>query len=169
MTNNLFEKSKRGDRDSFSQLILLYKDEAYRLAYIYLHHEQDSMDAVCSGVEKAWRKLPSLRSMESFKSWFLKIVTNEALMIIKKRKRLIATSDDELEQMTIVNQDDNNILLSELLGRLDLKNRRLVGMKYLMGYTLKEISCISGLPEGTVKTRIYGCLKSLNRQLSEEE
>ncbi len=168
MLLDMVKQAKKGDKESFASLISLYRDDAYRLAYVYLQHEHDSMDAVCNAVEKCWRKLPGLKKEESFKSWFFKIIVNEALTIIKSRKRIIATPDSELELYAIPPPQDDSLLLSQLLGRIGLADRRLVSMKYLLGYTLKEIADISGLPEGTVKTKIYSCLKKMNGQLSGE-
>lgn len=204
----LAKKAIKGDKESFGHLITQFKNDGYRLAFVYLHNQYDSIDAVCNAIEKAWRYLHKLREEKSFKSWFLKIVANEALKIVKFNQSTIPNSfledlhisDNHIMSHPITSSDpsweytsnlsgnttadistteataietsaieagtENHVdkmLVEQLLNRLQNEECRLVGMKFYLGYSIKEISVISGLPEGTVKTKIYGSIKKMRK------
>ena len=61
-------KARKGNKDAFSQIIYEVKDEAYRLAFCYLHNSDDSMDAVCNGIEKAFVHIKKLKNPKYFKT-----------------------------------------------------------------------------------------------------
>lgn len=163
--------NKFNNKDEFTKAIIEIKDEAYRIAFCYLKNETDSMDAVCNGVEKAYRNLKGLKERSYFKTWFIRIVINECKMIIRKNNKIISLSDDCLDSEIKFSPNlttEDKIDLESVLRSLKSSERSLIYMKYYMGYTLRDISIILGLPEGTVKTKIYNTLKIFKKELIEE-
>lgn len=171
MIEMLIKKAKKGEKESFAQAVMLVKDDAYKIAYCYLHNEEDSMDTVCNAVEKALVNLKKLREPKFFKTWFIRIVINEAKMQLRQRDKVISMADrlylegnyDESIRMA------ENIDLESLLGELNSLDRLLIYMKYYMGYTLDEIAESVNLPTGTVKTKIYSNLKQMKTKLEVRE
>lgn len=143
----------------FSEIIFGVKDDAYRVAYSYLHDEHEAMDCVCNAIEKAYKNLKKIKEERFFKTWFIRLTINECKMYLRKKKRVIYMADD------ISNSEDNyqdiegKLDLKSILSKLPSQERTLLHMKYYLGYTFDDISGITGMPEGTVKTKIYSSLK----------
>lgn len=168
MDELLVRKAIKGDRESFGQIIALVRDQAYRVAYCYLRNEEDSMDAVCDAVEKAFCNLKKLKEPRFFKTWFIRIIINECKLQLRNRKKVEYLADDIFMQ-TDLSHKDEDLDLNKVLGQLQAIDRLLIYMKYYMGYTLEEIAAATDMPTGTVKTRIYGNLKVLKSRLEVSE
>lgn len=163
-------KMSKLDKNAFAEKVLEIKDEAYRIAYCYLKDENESMDAYCNAIEKAFVNLKNLRNYNLFKTWFIRIVINECKMTMRKNNRVIAINDDLLD---VYNSEDrvSNITLEEkmdldsVLEKLKSNERILIYLKYYMGYTLRDIASLLEIPEGTVKSKIYNIIKVFKEKL----
>lgn len=168
MQEILVKKAKKGDKESFSKIIYEVKDQAYKIAYCYLHNEEDSMDAVCDAIEKAYKNIKKLKKPKYFKTWFIRIVINECKKQIREKKRVIYLADDIYKEDIKYNKEDK-LDIEYILKELPEIERSLIYMKYYLGYTLKEISEVVDLPEGTVKSKIYNNLKKMKSKLEIRE
>ncbi len=158
----------REDKEDFAKKVTSVKEQAYRIAYCYLYDEQDSIDAVCEAVEKAFRNIKKIKDPDLFKTWFIRIVINECKMLLRKRRKTLFIIDKFYEQHYFIDIDEK-IDLDTILKRMNTNDRALLFMKYYLGYTFEEIADIAHLPVGTVKTRIYGNMKVLRKALCYEE
>ena len=84
MDEKLIKKAVKGNFNAYSILVNELKSDGYKLAYTILKNEQDSIDAYLQAVEKGLKNIKNLKEVKYFKSWFLKIVINEAKNIISK-------------------------------------------------------------------------------------
>lgn len=156
------------DKKQFTQAVMEVKDQAYRIAFCYLHNEADSMDAVCDAVEKAFIHMDKLRNSTIFKTWFIRIVINECKQQLRARKRIVYMPDTT-ELCTPDADITSRLDLESLLRKLPAADRILIYMKYYLGYTLEEIAQATNMSCGTVKTRIYSNLKKFKLQLEAGE
>ncbi|ACB86160.1 sigma-70 family RNA polymerase sigma factor [Natranaerobius thermophilus] len=170
----LVKQAKQGDKNSFTEIVLKIKDEAYKVAYCYLQNEQDSMDAVCSAVEKALLNIEQLKKPQYFKTWFIRITINESQKILRKNNKVINMDEEMQGAVTETHTEkqldrEDNIDLNNSLKDLHPQDRLIIHLKYYMGYTLDEIAGLVNLPEGTVRTRLYKNLKILRKKLEIKE
>ena len=71
------------------QYILENQDRFYRVAYSYTRHQEDALDVVQSAVCKALEAHESIKNENAIKTWFYRILINESLTVLKKRKRIL--------------------------------------------------------------------------------
>lgn len=152
------------------QYILENQDRFYRVAYSYTRHQEDALDVVQSAVCKALEAHESIKNEDAIKTWFYRILMNESLAVLKKRKRILL-SDDGLEQEKLYyekgyEQDDD---LEKELDRLELDVQGIIKLRFFEELSLKEISCITGLNLNTVKTKLYRGLKQLKENIQEAD
>jgi RNA polymerase sigma-70 factor (ECF subfamily) len=83
----LLERSARGDPAALDELFRRYRLVAYRVAYRLLGNEADALDAVQDGFVKVLANLDRFRGSSSFKTWLLRIVSNAALDMGRRRQR----------------------------------------------------------------------------------
>lgn len=101
---------------------------------------------------KAYEKLDTLKKEKFFRTWITRILINECNGIIRKRKNIIPYEEYmENAQMFEENRYDH---LYMAIMELPENLRILVTLYYIEGFSLKEISAIFNIPEGTIKSRL---------------
>lgn len=152
------------------QYILENQDRFYRLAYSYTRHQEDALDVVQSAVCKALEAHESIRNADAIRTWFYRILVNECLIVLKKRKRISFVADDlkreEVYYEKGYEQDDD---IESELDRLEMDVQGIIRLRFFEEMSLKEISCITGLNLNTVKTKLYRGLKQLKENIQEAD
>lgn len=169
MDEKLIKKAIKGNFNAYSILVTELKSDGYKLAYTILKNEQDSIDAYLQAVEKGLKSIKNLNEPKYFKTWFLKIVINEAKNIIAKNSKVTFLEDVKDLKEDKEKNKESKIDLENALQKVEPQIREMIRMKYYMGYKLEEISQILGLPIGTVKGKMYTALKNMRKELSDSE
>lgn len=157
--------AKKGDGDAFGRLIHNSKLSMYRIAKSILKNEHDIEDALSDTILKAYTNITNLRRNETFKPWVYKILINECYAMIRKRKKEIAF--DEFENIEDTYEDNyTDFELARAVNSLDENQRIVTILFYYEDMSLKEISKILGLPEGTVKSRLSRAKERLKDLIS---
>ncbi len=152
------------------QYILEDQDRFYRVAYSYTRNQEDALDVVQSAVCRALEAHKSIKNEDAVKTWFYRILINECLTVLKKRKKLLLTNDDQGREEAYYEkgyeQDDD---LEKELDRLEPDVQGIIKLRFFEEMSLKEISCITGLNLNTVKTKLYRGLKQLKENIQEAD
>ena len=166
MDEKLVRKAIRGNFKAYSILVQELKDEGYKLAYTILKNEHDSIDAYLQAVEKGLKNIKNLKEAKYFKTWFLRIVINEAKNIVKKDNKVVFLNDLGKENTASLGCDkESKIDLEMALNNVDPEVREMIELKFYMGYKLDEIAEIMDIPVGTVKGKMYSALKNMKKDL----
>src|SRR5713226_2554545 len=96
----LLSRFASGDRKVLEDLFGRYRAVAYQVAYRLLGQEADALDAVQDGFIKALTHLRGFRRQSSFKTWLLRVVSNAALDLGRKRGRRDMLHREELPAET---------------------------------------------------------------------
>lgn len=146
------------------------QDRFYRVAYSYTRNQEDALDVVQSAVCKALEAHKSIKNEDAIRTWFYRILINECLTELKKRKRLLLAGDGmEREEAYYEKGYEQNDGLEEELDRLDLDVQGIIKLRFFEELSLKEISCITGLNLNTVKAKLYRGLKQLKENIQEAD
>ncbi len=150
------------------QYILENQDRFYRVAYSYTRHQEDALDAVQNAVCKALEAYKSIKKEDAIKTWFYKILINECLKMVKKRKGILLTEDisEQGEAYYEKGYEQDNDLEKEL-DRLEDDIQGIIRLRFFEELSLKEISYITGFNLNTVKTKLYRGLKKLKENMQE--
>lgn len=160
----LFRKAVKGDMDSFIKLLAPIKENLYRVSFMYLQNENDTLDCVHEAIIKAIKSLKTLKNPQYFNAWMTRITINVCKDYIKKNSKVTLVDIRDFESNLIIEDDknsfeDDNIITS--LDKLSEKERELIIMRYLDDKSLKDISNEINIPLGTVKSRLNRTLKKL--------
>ena len=151
----LVERAKRGDRWAFEQLVERHQHRMFTLAARTLGATNDAGDAVQEAFLRAWLALPRFRGGSLFSTWLYRICLNAAHDQRLKRR---AEPVELLERPDPRDAFAESELSSELqtaLDALDETYRVAVVLYDVLGCSYAEIAEMTGVPEGTVKSRIY--------------
>ena len=121
---------------------------------------------------KIWKNLHGFDQSLKFSSWIYRIVHNQAVSYLRKKKSYGKDRQVKLEEAYSVSSDepcvclqiddvtDKDGLLQAVLGQLPLPYQEILILKFLEGMSYSEISDVLKLPEGTVGTRINRAKKA---------
>ena len=166
MDEKLVRKAISGNFKAYSILVQELKDEGYKLAYTILKSEHDSINAYLQAVEKGLKNIKNLKEAKYFKTWFLRIVINEAKNIVKKDNKVVFLNDLGKENTVSGGCDkESKIDLEMALSKVEPEVREMIELKFYMGYKLDEIAEIMDIPVGTVKGKMYSALKNMKKDL----
>ena len=131
----------------------------YRLAYSYLHHQEDALDAVQTAVCRALERQDSLRSPDAMRTWFYRILMNVCQDILRRRVRVVSLSEwEEAGREDPLPADDS---LARQVDALPEAVGTVIRLRFYEELSLKEISAITGSNINTVKSRLYAGLRKL--------
>lgn len=147
------------DKEVYSEIIKRYQKKLMRYAHYLLGDEQEGADAVQRGFIKAYIHLNGFDTKRKFSSWLYRIVHNEAINMINKRKRLQPI--DEYTGLESGIQVEDSFIKKEIvshtqdcLENMHIMYREPLSLFYLEEKSYEEISDILRIPIGTVGTRI---------------
>lgn len=157
MAKDNMDKTKITE-EYFVKIVEEEKDLMFRLAYNIMQNTADSEDVVAESICKAWEKRASLKSPAKLRNWMLRITVNIAKNAVISRNRTKPVEDC---QKYYKGKTDEKINIWELVGELKEKEGTVITLYYYRGFSVKEISNILHVPEGTVKSRLYKARKHL--------
>lgn len=165
-----FENKDNTNKALIEKIIMEKYNQYYRLAYSYVHNEEDAGDIVQNGAYKALRNSHSLHKPEFAETWIYRIMLNECFRYLKQPSFISYEDMQEEQGLEIIQIEDNypNIDLQKALDTLPQKDKAIIILKYFEDKKLDEIACILAENVNTVKSRLYRSLKKLQEALSDE-
>lgn len=169
MDERLINEAIAGSREAFAELYGEYKDRLYRYALYRLGNPEDAEDAVSECVLAAWKSIGSLRSSKAFGSWIFRILSNCCASRIKDA----ISSRENIER--VINEGGLHpfgqapslaVELAEALDRLNCEDREIVLLSVIAGMSSGEIADLTGLPAGTVRSKLSRSLAKMREFLS---
>jgi RNA polymerase sigma-70 factor (ECF subfamily) len=177
----LVAKAKSGHEDAFGELYKRHQFRTYRTALRILRNQQDAEDAAQRAFQRALVNLERFREDSTFSTWLTRIAINEALMLLRQRRRwepLLqnrADADQGYGDLDIADcgptpeevlcETERRAALLQAVGQLRENLRIIVLHRDLNGLTSAETAKFLGLTVGVVKARAFHARKSLRRQL----
>lgn len=94
--DGLIEAARLGDDSAFLELWETYSAQVYRSLYRILGNREDAEDALQDTCIKAYIHLSTFKGTSKFSTWVIRIGINNALMIVRKKRRYRESSLDGL-------------------------------------------------------------------------
>jgi len=158
-----------GDRSAFDELVDRYQGPLFNAAYRITGSVDDAMDATQTAFVKAFEKLRTFDPRYRFFSWIYRIVVNQSLNIVDRRRDESALEPELAAHggspEIAADDHDRARMLERALLELSPEHRAVVVLKHLDGFSYQEIGDMLGVPEKTVKSRLFDARKRLRRIL----
>lgn len=161
------KKAKQGFVNEIGTIILENMQTLYRVAFSILRTEDEINDAISNTTVIVFEKIHTLKNEEYFKSWLTRILINECYKIYNQNKKIIYLENYDQEKLTYNDTyvDDE---IKNVIKKLDKDLKQIVILYYFEDFSVKEISKIIKIPEGTVKSRLSRARKELEKALLDE-
>lgn len=176
----LIKELKAGKELAFNRLIEEHKNRVYRIALSLVKNPTDAEDVAQDVFIKIYTSVSSFKGNSSLATWIYKITYNMSLDFLKSKNRRIKrfkTLDDP-EDAEILSLSDDSFLPEKAYENLELKKdldaaleqlpedqREMVTLKDVHGFSYEEIIEMTGLKEGTMKSRLNRARASLRKML----
>jgi RNA polymerase sigma-70 factor (ECF subfamily) len=181
----LAKLARNGDRVAFAELVELYKDKIFHLAYRMLNNRHEAEDAVQETFLRVYTNLHRYDETQKFSTWIFRIGTNLCIDRLRKRKNMTYSLDAEMpdcegndyyamlpghedtpEKQVIVSETQQQI--RDAIETLPVKYKSVVILRYLHDMSLQEIGDVLDMPVTTVKTRVHRGREFLRKKLENE-
>jgi RNA polymerase sigma-70 factor, ECF subfamily len=163
-----------GDRLAMQVLFARHHVRVYRFVLRLVRNEATAEDLVSDIFLEIWRGAGKFEGRSAVSTWMLSIARFKALSALRRR------SEEELDEETadaIADQADDpevelakkdkGAVLRQCLGRLSAEHREIIDLVYYHEKSVSEAAQIVGIPEATVKTRMFYARKKLSELLKE--
>ena len=178
---DLLRRAQAGDEAAFGIIMRTHYERTFRLVCAILHNEADARD-VCQEVWlTVWKQLPTFRADSRFSTWLHPVATRRALDHLRKRRRWFdrflpfETGDDNAVEVAEPATNEDAVSLAEgnetvtrvraALASLPPKHRAVLALRELEGLSYEEIAQATGIPPGTVMSRLHHARRLLAEKL----
>lgn len=178
---DLLRRAQAGDEAAFGAIMRGHYERTFRLAYAITHNEADARDICQEAWLTVWKQLATFRGDSRFSTWLHPIVTRRALDHLRKRRRWFdrflpfdtgddttaaapepATTDDAAQQLEGA---ETVARVRAALATLPPKHRAVLALRELEGLSYEEIAQATGIPVGTVMSRLHHARRLLAEKL----
>lgn len=173
MDDEYIDQVLSGNTQAFRYFLETYKDMAFNLAVSIVKDDQHAEEVVQDAFMKAFNGLKSFNGKAQFKSWFYRIVVNEAFQVLKKLKKRIPTTDIASLESSIMQRpsEDEPEKLGKVVSAmktLPSKESLILNLYYLEENSLKEIQQITGWSSANTKVILHRARKHLRTLLNDK-
>lgn len=154
--------------DKVVKYIIDNQEKFYRLAFSYVRNQDDALDVVQNAIYKALEHYSGLRNENAINTWFYRILVNESLLFLRKRKEEVFQEESEMAEIPYYEKEyDKDDDLYEQINHLDQDLQTIIKLRFYEELSLKEISDVMDMNLNTVKARLYRGLKLLKQNILE--
>jgi len=163
----LVKHYRNGDNKAFTLLTRRHQDRLYRLACIYLYHEQDAMDVTQEVFMRAYKGLLRFRFQSEPFTWLYRTLRNVCSEYNRKFTRDKEVLHDADERMMQIEDNSNTettqhlIEIKELIKQLPRRQYEVVMLRIFEGLTIEETACAMKCRPGTVKAMLNKAQKQI--------
>ena len=170
----LIRAVQAGDMAAFDELVLKYKDRLFNLVYWFLGDYQDANDCAQETFIKVFKSIKKFRFESAFSTWLYRIAINTCKNKIKssayrwKKKTVSLETSNSSKNgnpfSEIVNGSPTPVValekkermmrIQKAINSLPEEQNRVVVLRDIQGLSYQDISDITGLNLGTVKSRL---------------
>ena len=145
------------------------EEKLYRIAYTYTKNQENALDVVQEAITKSLESISKLRNEKYVKTWFYRILINEAIKASKNTKSFIdyETITNELSSQSNENELIENIDTFAIIQKLKPKLKTVIILRFFENLKIEEIAYITKTNTNTVKSRLYKAIEEIRKDLEE--
>ena len=163
-----------GDRLAMQVLFARHHVRVYRFTLRFVRNEATAEDLISEVFLDVWRQAGKFEGRSSVSTWLLSIARFKALSAVRKRtdveldeetaEAIVDTADDPEETLA---KKDKGAILRDCMSALSAEHREIIDLVYYHEKSVEEVAAIVGIPEATVKTRMFYARKKLGELLAQ--
>jgi RNA polymerase sigma-70 factor, ECF subfamily len=164
-----------GDKHAMQILFARHNVRVFRFLVRFVGDKSAAEDLVSEVFLDVWRQAGRFQGRSQVTTWLLALARNKALSALRRRsteeldEEAVAAIEDPQDnpEAAIQNRQTSEILLS-CLTKLSPPHREVIDLVYYHGKSIDEVAEITGVPQNTVKTRMFYARKRIAELMSAE-
>lgn len=158
----------------FKTRVLPVKDKLYRFALRFLKDEDDARDVVQEVLIKVWNKREGMGQLENMEAWCMRITRNVSLDRLKSKHSKytdpikegfdVSSGENETPYRT-AEMSDMMKNIGSFIEALPEKQRQIIQLRDVEGYSYQEISDILEIDMNQVKVNLFRARKAVKENL----
>jgi RNA polymerase sigma-70 factor (ECF subfamily) len=157
-----------GDRLAMQVLFARHHMRVYRFLLRLVRREATAEDLVSDVFLDVWRQAGKFEGRSAVSTWMLSIARFKALSALRRKpeeeldeETAAAIEDQSDDPETALAKKDKGALLRQCMIGLSTEHREIIDLVYYHEKSVEEVAEIVGIPEATVKTRMFYARKKL--------
>jgi RNA polymerase sigma-70 factor (ECF subfamily) len=183
----LIARLRERDEQAFSEIFKRFGDKVFSLVYRMLGNRHEAEDVTQEVFVTVFKTIDGFRGEAKFSTWLLRIAANQSKNRIKYLARRptegadldeggpaqVASASAPVVQSQIEGPDalleaaEMKSITQTAIGKLDEEHRLLVILRDVEELSYQEIGEITGLPEGTIKSRLHRARLAIKEELDQ--
>jgi len=157
---DLVRATLAGDQRAFETLVRQYEKPIYNLALRMVRDRDDAMDVVQTVFVKVYEKLDSYNEQHGFFSWLYRIAINESINFSKRSRKhdeyqsgvtaALAPTQEAAHGADVLSGE-----IERAIETLKQDYRTVIVLKHFHDFSYEEMAEMLGIPEKTVKSRLF--------------
>ena len=171
----LIERIAQGDRNAMLVLFTGHQARVFRFILRMTGDKTLAEDLTSEVFLDVWRQAGKFEGRSAVSTWMLGIARFKALSVLRKRpeEELDEETAEQIEDQAddpevALAKKDKAAVLRQCLSKLSAEHREIVDLVYYHEKSVEEVAGIVGIPEATVKTRMFYARKKLSELLKEQ-
>ncbi|MEO0342368.1 MAG: RNA polymerase sigma factor [Pseudomonadota bacterium] len=167
----LMQSIGSGDQAALAGLYRALERPVYKFILSKLNDPAEAHDILHEVFMDVWKAAPSFEGRSTVKTWIFGIAYRKTMDHFRKHSR-VSVTDDMPEQIdespdaaSCLAASQESAHVKHCMGELKAEHRSAVELAFFEDMSYGQISEVAGVPEGTIKTRIYHAKKLLMRCL----
>ena len=167
----LARRVQRGDAAAFDLLVQRHMKRAFGVAYRLLGHAEDSEDLVQEAFIAALQKIDTFDATRDFAPWFYRILVNRCLNARKARTRRavselpVDVASGLASPLVEAERSELRDQLRHALEKLPERQRSIVALFDIEGFSSPEIAAMLEITDGTVRWHLHQARRTLREVL----
>jgi RNA polymerase sigma-70 factor, ECF subfamily len=164
-----------GDRLAMQVLYARHHVRVYRFVLRLVRNEATAEDLISEVFLDVWRQAGKFEGRSAVSTWMLSIARFKALSALRRKpeQELDEKTAEQIEDHAddpevALQKKDKAAVLRQALSKLSAEHREIVDLVYYHEKSVEEVAGIVGIPEATVKTRMFYARKKLSEILKEQ-
>jgi RNA polymerase sigma-70 factor (ECF subfamily) len=165
----LIARIASGDRDAMRALYLKHHVRVYRFVMRLVRNQTTAEDVISDVFLDVWRQAGSFEGRSAVSTWLLAIARFKALSVLRRKPEeelndtgAAAVPDPTDDPEIATQKKDTGEILRQCLAALSREHREVIDLVYYHEKSVEEVAAIVGIPEATVKTRMFYARKKLS-------
>jgi RNA polymerase sigma-70 factor (ECF subfamily) len=157
-----------GDRLAMQVLFARHHVRVFRFVLRLVRDESTAEDLISEVFLDVWRQANRFEGRSAVSTWLLAIARFKALSALRRRpdeeldeEAAEAIEDTSDDPHAALEKKDKSAVIRKCLEKLSAEHREIIDLVYYHEKSVEEVAEIVGIPENTVKTRMFYARKRL--------
>ncbi len=180
----LIEAFRAGDNGAFDQLVDLYKQRAYSLAYRWVENREDALDICQEAFLRMYKAIPNWRPRSSIFTWLYRVIINLCIDLRRKKCRqasvplggedgdpsrgFVPLASPDSSPWRVADRKELRRTIHRAAMRLPKRQQKAFLLRFYQGLQMREIAEIMQCSVGAAKASLFHAVRKMRKMLALE-